>query len=125
MAGAIPAEDGSYDAAIACLVLCSVPEQRDALCEARRVLKPGGELRFYEHVIARRPAVARAMRIGDRLFWTRVSGGCHMSRDTASAIEAAGFTIESFRRFPYSPVRLQPRVPHILGTARRPVEEAR
>lgn len=119
VAGRLPAEDGEFDAAVACLVLCSVPDQAQALAEIRRVLRPGGELRFYEHVIARGPAVARAMRLSDRLFWTRVAGGCHMSRDTTSAIEAAGFTIESCRRFPYSPVPLQPGLPHILGTARR------
>lgn len=125
VAGRIEADDAAFDAAVVCLVLCSVPDQGQALAEVRRVLKPEGELRFYEHVVARRPAVARAMRVGDRLLWPRVAGGCHMSRDTASAIEAAGFEIDSCRRFAYSPVPLQPAVPHILGIARRPVEDAR
>ena len=60
LADALPAEDESFDAAVASLVLCSVPEQALARAEIRRVLRPGGELRFYEHVIARKPAMARS-----------------------------------------------------------------
>jgi ubiquinone/menaquinone biosynthesis C-methylase UbiE len=124
VAGRIPAEDASFDAAVACLVLCTVPDQAQALEELRRVLKPGGELRVYEHVVARRPAVARLMRAADRVFWTRFAGGDHMSRDTGAAIARAGFVIESCRRFPYTPTRLQPAVPHILGVARRPASSS-
>lgn len=114
----IPADEGEFDAAVACLILCSVPDQASALAELRRVLKPGGELRFYEHVIARAPMASRAMRLSDRLFWTRLAGGCHMSRDTTSAMDTAGFKIDSCRRFSYSPVRMQPGLPHVIGTAR-------
>src|SRR5689334_19263123 len=53
-ADALPLEDGEMDAAVASLVLCSVPDQPRALAELRRVVRPGGELRFYEHVVATR-----------------------------------------------------------------------
>ncbi len=118
VAGALPAEEDSQDAAIASLVLCSVPDQRRALAEIRRVLKPGGELRFYEHVVANRSMPARLQRLADATFWPRVAGGCHMSRDTAAAIEEAGFEIERKERFPFSPGTLVPSTPHILGVAR-------
>src|SRR3981081_3177019 len=49
-AEALPVEDGSVDAAVDSLVLCSVPDVAAALAEIRRVLRPGGELRFFEHV---------------------------------------------------------------------------
>ena len=51
LADALPAEDGAFDAAVASLVLCTVPDQARALAELRRVVRPGGELRFYEHVV--------------------------------------------------------------------------
>jgi ubiquinone/menaquinone biosynthesis C-methylase UbiE len=118
VASALPAEDASHDAAVASLVLCSVPDQARALDEMRRVLKPGGELRFYEHVIAHGPVPARLQRIADATLWPHVAGGCHMARDTLSAIERAGFTIERSERFGFTPGAPVPSIPHILGAAR-------
>ena len=120
-ADALPLDDAAADAVVASLVLCSVPDQRTALAEARRVLRPGGELRFYEHVIARRPPWRTVLQLADRSgLWPRFAGGCHLARDTGAAIEAAGFAIERSERFLFSPSALEPSVPHILGVARRP-----
>ncbi len=47
----LPDEDGSFDAGVCALVLCTVPDQQRALAELFRVIRPGGELRFYEHVV--------------------------------------------------------------------------
>jgi ubiquinone/menaquinone biosynthesis C-methylase UbiE len=119
-ADVLPFEDGSFDAAVASLVLCSVPDQARALGELHRVLRPGGELRFYEHVRPSNPRKAVWwQRLDDWNIWPRLAGGCHVSRDTGAAIEAAGFEVERLRRFPFKaggPVS----VPHILGAARRP-----
>jgi ubiquinone/menaquinone biosynthesis C-methylase UbiE len=119
VASALPAEDASQDAAIASLVLCSVPDQTKALAEMRRVLKPGGELRFYEHVVAHKSLPAGLQRVADATIWPRVAGGCHLARDTGAAIEEAGFTIQRSERFPFSPSAALPSIPHILGVARR------
>jgi SAM-dependent methyltransferase len=118
LADALPAPDDSFDAAVTSLVLCSVPDQSQALAEIARVLKPGGELRFYEHVLSEDPKVARRQ---NRIqpVWTFCGGGCHPNRDTPAAIEAAGFRIESCRRFPFKPGPLMTVVePHVIGTAR-------
>src|SRR2546430_3415805 len=115
LADSLPAEDASFDAAVTGRVLCSVPDQEAALAEIRRVLEPGGELRFYEHVVATKPPLASAQRAADRLFWTRLMGGCHTSRDTMSAIERAGFTMERCRRFSNPPAAFA--APFVLGVA--------
>jgi ubiquinone/menaquinone biosynthesis C-methylase UbiE len=120
LADRLPFEDASFDAAVVAQVLCSVPSQTAALAELRRVLRPGGELRFYEHVLARHPRYARFQRLAG-LVTPRLAGGCHPDRDTGRAIEEAGFEIERCRRFNFrtSPLDL-PVAPRILGAARRP-----
>jgi ubiquinone/menaquinone biosynthesis C-methylase UbiE len=116
----LPAEDGSFDAAVACLVLCTVPDQARALAELRRVLRRGGELRFYEHVRSDRPVLALSQRAVDRVFWPRAFGGCHTARDTPSAIEAAGFEVEDQRRMWVNPLPIAfPVAPHAIGRAHR------
>jgi ubiquinone/menaquinone biosynthesis C-methylase UbiE len=120
VADELPLEDESVDAAVASLVLCSVPDQSRAFAEIRRVLRPGGELRFYEHVIPQRQPKRALFQAIDRTgIWPAIAGGCHAARDTTDAIMQAGFDIEEIERFDFSANRFQPLVPHILGAARR------
>jgi ubiquinone/menaquinone biosynthesis C-methylase UbiE len=118
LAEELPAEDGSFAAAVVSLVLCTVRDQDRAIAELRRVLRPRGELRFYEHVIAHNRLGAGLQRLADATVWPYVAGGCHMSRDTQAALERAGFSVESVERFPFSPSPIVPRTPHLIGTAR-------
>ena len=119
-AGSLPAEDESFDAAVVMGVLCSVPDPAAALLELRRVLTPGGELRFWEHVRSRNPAFRAVQRAGDALFWTRALGGCRTTRDTESAIRAAGFQVEDLDRgFHASSLLTITPAPYILGRASR------
>ena len=119
-ADAVPVADASMDAAVVSLVLCSVPDQARTLAELSRVLRPGGELRFFEHVQADTAGLARVQRLAD-LIWPTLMGGCHTSRDSLAAITAAGFQIISVQRFRFPEGRLpQPAAPHVLGIAYRP-----
>lgn len=120
LADALPAEDDSFDAGIACLVLCSVPDQAVALAELYRVIRPGGELRFFEHVRDERP-VLRALQTAADPVWSRMGGGCHLTRETQDAITAAGFQIEQAERLRFRMGVVESIAEtHILGTARRP-----
>jgi ubiquinone/menaquinone biosynthesis C-methylase UbiE len=116
-AEALPAPDRAVDAVVASLVLCSVADLDRALAEARRVLRPGGRLRFYEHVRATDPRLARWQ---DRLErpWGWLVGGCHPNRDTVAAITAAGLQLVQLDRFdlPAMPPLARP---HVLGVAER------
>lgn len=85
------------------------------------MIKPGGELRFYEHVIANCQPKRTLLAMADRSrLWPAIAGGCHPARDTRSAIEAAGFAIEHSERFMFAASAFEPSVPHILGIARCP-----
>jgi ubiquinone/menaquinone biosynthesis C-methylase UbiE len=119
-AEALPAEDGEFDAAVASLVLCSVPDQQAALGEIFRVLRPGGELRFYEHVVSNRSGAARIQRVLDATIYPRLAGGCHCARDTGGAIREAGFQVQREERIAFKASRIEPAIPHILGAALRP-----
>ena len=120
LADRLPAADASVDAAVTTLVLCSVPDAAAAVAELRRVLRPGGKLRFLEHVRADTTGLRRVQRLLDATVWPLVAGGCHTCRDTAATIRAAGLEITEMDAlaFPDIPVPV-PSSPHILGTAVR------
>ncbi|MCX5099086.1 MULTISPECIES: class I SAM-dependent methyltransferase [unclassified Streptomyces] len=120
-AEALPVKSEAFDGAVASLVLCSVRDVERSLAEIVRVLRPGGELRFFEHVLADDRAMAAAQRVLDRTVWPLLTGGCHTGRDTLAAIERAGFVVEAYRRvrMPECGIRL-PVSTCVLGVARRP-----
>jgi SAM-dependent methyltransferase len=92
-AEALPLEQESVDTVVSTLVLCTVDFQERALSEIARVLRPGGQLLYIEHVRSHSPRMARWQ---DRLEtpWRHFAAGCRCNRDTIAAIGAAGFASE-------------------------------
>ncbi len=113
-AASLPFEDASFDHVVSTLVFCTVSDARSALKEIRRVLKPEGTFRFFEHI--RNDESAFWGRVHDVLTpaWRWFGAGCHLNRRTHQAIEGAGFRIKRMDR-----VRVGPGTWAIYGVARR------
>ncbi|MCI0440280.1 MAG: class I SAM-dependent methyltransferase [Chloroflexi bacterium] len=100
----LPFEDASFDTVVSTLVMCSVKDPAKALSEIRRVLKPGGEFRFYEHVRASN----RAVSFVQSAIITPVSrrlDGCHHDRETTRYIEEAGFEIKRLDKINFMEIK--------------------
>ena len=109
-----------FDAVVCSLVLCSVRDPAGVLRRLYSLLRPGGELRYLEHV-ASAGARGRLQRLADATLWPRLFGNCHTHRDTERAIVDAGFEVDTSRREWPLPVWAPLPVSELaLGRARRP-----
>ena len=106
--------DGIADVVVSTAVLCSVRDQAKTLKEIRRVLKPGGQFVFLEHVGAGRATALRGLQRLIRPVWSCVVDGCDPVRDTGEAILKAGFQMKRVEKFK---LPLGPIAPHIGGVA--------
>ncbi|GHH12172.1 class I SAM-dependent methyltransferase [Streptomyces lanatus] len=97
-AEALPVKSEAFDAVVLSLVMCSVRDVPRALAEVRRVLRPGGVVRFFEHGRGGGRAMLLTQRALDRTVWPLVSGGCHVSRDPVAALREVGFELGPCRQ---------------------------
>ena len=92
-AEAVELQDASIDTVVITFVLCTIPDWEGALKEARRVLKPDGQILFSEHGLAPDEGVAKWQRRIEPV-WRPLAGGCHLTRDTGHMLTASGFALE-------------------------------
>jgi SAM-dependent methyltransferase len=112
--------DESFDAVVCSLVLCSIRDPDAVLRQLHSGLRPGGELRYLEHV-ASEGFRGRLQRLADATVWPRLFGNCHTHRDTERVIAGAGFEVDGARREATLPAWLPVPVSEFaLGRARRP-----
>ncbi len=114
VAEALPMDDGSADAVVSTLVLCSVGDARAALRETVRVLRPGGQFVFFEHVGAAKGSWRRRGQALLAPAWRAMADGCRLDQDTLELIGQAGFRevrAEELR------LRFGPASPQIVGVA--------
>ena len=110
-----------FDAAVCSLVLCSVDEPDHVVRQLFSLLRPGGELRYLEH-IAGTGARARLQKIADATLWPRMAGNCHTHRHTEETIAGAGFKVSGARREWTLPAWVPvPVAEYAIGRAVRPV----
>ncbi len=85
----------SFDTVVSTLVLCSVSDPKTALAEIHRVLRPGGQLVFIEHVAAEEGTSRLRWQRRVEPVWKWFADGCHLTRRTDRLIEEAGFSVEA------------------------------
>jgi SAM-dependent methyltransferase len=85
-----------FDAVVFSLVLCSVRDPKAVLRQLHSWLRPGGELRYLEHV-ASGGIRGRFQRLADATIWPQLAGNCHTHRRTGDLIRAAGFEVDDTR----------------------------
>jgi len=116
-AEALPFPDAHFDTVVTTHVLCSVRDQARALAEIRRVIRPGGLFLFLEHVAARPETFTYRVQHVINPAWKLVGDGCHLTRNTATAIQDAGFSRVELRAFEADGLGIVS--PHIVGQAVR------
>ena len=113
----LPVTNQSVDAVVSSHVLCSVHRLEQVLKEVQRVLKPGGQFIFLEHVAGDCGSGTRRLQDGIKPLWQALFDNCHPNREIWKTLEEAGFATLDYQHFR---VRLPVVSPHIAGVATMP-----
>jgi len=89
--------DGSFDTVICTLALCSIPDEKAAVSEMIRVLRPGGRLVLADHVASSLAPVRWLQRAVE--LWSIRSAGEHFTRRPIRQVYAAGLQVVEHERF--------------------------
>ncbi len=91
-------KDNTFDTVVGTLVLCTIPNPRQAIKEVQRVCKPGGLILLFEHVRLDKGAVAKGQDLLNP-FWKKISGGCNLNRDTVNLLQEEGIKITRVNKY--------------------------
>lgn len=95
-AQALPFADATFDTVVCTLGLCGIPDDRAAIAEMHRVLRPGGALLLFDHVGSHHRPIRFAQRLLEKLTVRMI--GDHQTRRPRLVVEAAGFTVRRGER---------------------------
>src|SRR5829696_9680447 len=93
----LPFADASFDTVVCTLSLCNIPDDRRAIAEMKRVLRPGGRLLLLDHVRSSSKAWLTAQRVLQPLFWW--SSRDNLLRRPLEYVLAEGFEVEQRERY--------------------------
>jgi len=111
----LPFEDNSFDSVVTTLVLCMVEDVEKVVSEIHRVLRPGGNFLFYEHIVAETLPGRLLQHLLDPI-WVLATTGCHLKRDILGIIKATPYTKVDHQTFNLN-VGLPITIPNLVGSA--------
>ncbi len=112
----LPLEDESIDTVVSTHVLCSVTNLHRSLQEIQRILKPGGNFIFIEHVAGECGSWTRKIQDGIEPVWKILFDNCHPNRETWQSLQSYDWEIVSYQEFQLSFPIVSP---HIAGIVRK------
>lgn len=116
----LPFEDASVDTVVAAMIMCTVRDPGVVLKEIERVLKPGGQYLFLEHVRNPNPKIARKQDI-IQVGWYWFGNECHCNRPTTETLHGSSLVIEELKE-DKMPGAWEFIEAMIIGRATRPVD---
>lgn len=114
----LPVEDESTDTVVSTYVLCSVSQLQRSLQEIKRILKPGGDFIFIEHIAGECGTWTRGIQDGIEPVWKTLFDNCHPNRKTGEILQQIGLETVNYYEFKLAFPIVSP---HIAGIVRKKI----